>query len=1411
MFSFLLLYNVIFILNVFLVNAQVSDLRACANEDCTEVISVGVTRKPYSPSVRDLRLLRFKGGVDVKIYSKDAGSNKALWGVEINGKRGYVPFDSIKEVKVYKEQQHLIVVPVESLPNVPSSKPETVNPTEPFEVADGTTIYHDSNIHPSSTEKSVQPSILSNSPNPNPQQTKPLPPDTNPSSKETTEAHSETKSESFHNGNADALMSTSESVKENENIVPPTNQEVVSNINSTETETNSLPPDTNPSLKEEVTEARSETKSESFHNGNADAVMSTPESVKQNGNIAPTTDQEVVLNSNSTETENVSIEQLILDTVDSSELNNNLTVHSDVEGINKKVDLEQTNLPMAELGNQNDNSVPETDRQKASAGDQQSFVNGVLSSIHNFVASNAEHDDYDDDEEHEEDNLEDEEDEEEDDEDELEGERKADEETSKQPPKVVEMLVEETNKTEKSEDKAEVATEEIDNGENNVGDTNEEDINTRNIQNEPQQNAANEINAEQNTEMPSSISHQFSDTEAVQDGSHYTYTREQPEHESDVMSTNSQVSAAFESNIENPTSLNGVETAFQNDTERTFTTEPLESDVGKHSESDGEQLTTKGAVHNETETQSSAEHMNTSGQELHEGKGDNDFHYATISPQDIKDHLPISDNLESDKEQNHINIFHEHASGFPAVASLNSENVERTNENVIIEEDSTKDTIEEETDVPKPMVDEVETHKHDFNTLLSHQRTDDLSCSADCKLEENFKDNDNEEYTFELPIISYKILIVLVITAVTIVIFLWGYAYIDKRGREGILIGKINDLQKQFLITQKENELLTNKLTDIESEFNEKSISISNEVVLNLQEELEKEQDSRSLLEMQVKVLEKELENSTEVGLELNRMLSQFLSSENGSEILVANIEQLQRQIIEQQDLINGYNDNLNMKETENHELRLEVDINNTKVTELQSELNKMALNLLKLEEDKDNSQNMYESDLETLKVELNKQNSMLLKEKNKFNEQMKGLTDKYEQVKRDLELKSNEYLLLRDNINQIKKIDNNTDSIKSLLDISTVQAELLQLRKDKQLLVEQLQVENNKSSILEGKCDSALHDLNNFKEKYDLADREKVEAVTKLEVLDKYFKEREAQLQRELSKQESMWVEKQGEATSTIERIKYMQEELQNYKAQNESLKQEILEQEVQMKSQISVLEKKAHENWVAARQSERKLDDAKQEAAQLRNRLTLQERTLNEEKMHNRIQSPIEHNGDIQVTPTHISNDTAASPPLLFGGRENLTISPPLPGLPFLPPPPGVPFMPPPLGGVPLPPPAFLPPPSSLLPGDHRPPPLGRISSPALNSRYQHDRAYSPYSRNSPSPTSDDDYDRMPMPPLYGHGGYNSYNREDRRDDNRRELHRPPPMMSNVRNSKGAGHSSGSANSTESLEKLNRHNSKV
>ena len=48
-----------------------------------------------------------------------------------------------------------------------------------------------------------------------------------------------------------------------------------------------------------------------------------------------------------------------------------------------------------------------------------------------------------------------------------------------------------------------------------------------------------------------------------------------------------------------------------------------------------------------------------------------------------------------------------------------------------------------------------------------------------------------------------------------------------------------------------------------------------------------------------------------------------------------------------------------------------------------------------------------------------------------------------------------------------------------------------------------------------------------------------------------------------------------------------------------------EIREQERSYKSRLAAQEKHAHENWVAARQLERRLEESKQEGAQLRQRM--------------------------------------------------------------------------------------------------------------------------------------------------------------------------------------------------------------
>lgn len=63
--------------------------------------------------------------------------------------------------------------------------------------------------------------------------------------------------------------------------------------------------------------------------------------------------------------------------------------------------------------------------------------------------------------------------------------------------------------------------------------------------------------------------------------------------------------------------------------------------------------------------------------------------------------------------------------------------------------------------------------------------------------------------------------------------------------------------------------------------------------------------------------LEKELEVATEAGLELNHMLSEFLSAQHGSDTVMKSVEQLQKQLDSQQTTITTMTASLNSKNIE--------------------------------------------------------------------------------------------------------------------------------------------------------------------------------------------------------------------------------------------------------------------------------------------------------------------------------------------------------------------------------------------------------------------------------------------------------------------------------------------------------------
>ncbi|KAG5867824.1 hypothetical protein JTB14_028229 [Gonioctena quinquepunctata] len=575
----------------------------------------------------------------------------------------------------------------------------------------------------------------------------------------------------------------------------------------------------------------------------------------------------------------------------------------------------------------------------------------------------------------------------------------------------------------------------------------------------------------------------------------------------------------------------------------------------------------------------------------------------------------------------------------------------------------------------------------------------------------------------------------------------------DNSKRVTPLVFKINKLEKELLVTLKENELLKEKESlDMHANMNNVPTDEYNLLNARLAEmeqtkqalelqvmSLQKELENKDALEEQIDTLEKELETSTEVGMELNRIISEVLNTANGSEILKENVEQFQRQLLEQKGVIADLNEALGNKETENVELLAKLEVSKKETSELHVELNEKMEQIVQIEKESDRQQKSLQ---EELAIYQQKYNEIVVKSEISSNE-VQVLRGQLSDAQRQAELRIKEYNLLKESLNKLKSLKNDSNALHQLLEFTSTKAEFEQLKIENEQYIAQIKQEKAAKIAYENKC------------------------------------QKEEELQGEILKYKSIWDAKEGEATSTSERIRLMQEEIENLK--------------IDLKSQISILEKKVHENWVTARQSERKLEDARQEAAQLRNRLTLRERAITDERMQNRIQSPLEQNGDLALSPHPI--ESAASPPLLYGGRDHITKSPPLPGLPphFLPPPPGAPFMPPPLPGMP-----FMPPPPTMFPGDHRPPPLGRMSSPPpLNSRYSPDTsAFSPYDRNSPSPPYDSEYGASP-PPMRRYSPYDS--REDRRD-----YKRPTHVISNGRNLRGSMMSSGSEHSNDSLDKV-------
>lgn len=141
------------------------------------------------------------------------------------------------------------------------------------------------------------------------------------------------------------------------------------------------------------------------------------------------------------------------------------------------------------------------------------------------------------------------------------------------------------------------------------------------------------------------------------------------------------------------------------------------------------------------------------------------------------------------------------------------------------------------------------------------------------------------------------------ITGLIVVLFLLGNRFVNNRRREQTLLSKLNIIERKLMTSGKECDLLKGTLVDTKHKLTsiEDNSFGSNEMVISLRHEVNTKSKDCAVLREQVQSLEMELETATEAGLELNKMVSELLNNQTGSDSIISSVEEMQRQLNEQE------------------------------------------------------------------------------------------------------------------------------------------------------------------------------------------------------------------------------------------------------------------------------------------------------------------------------------------------------------------------------------------------------------------------------------------------------------------------------------------------------------------------------
>ncbi|CAM4648410.1 unnamed protein product [Leuciscus chuanchicus] len=177
---------------------------------------------------------------------------------------------------------------------------------------------------------------------------------------------------------------------------------------------------------------------------------------------------------------------------------------------------------------------------------------------------------------------------------------------------------------------------------------------------------------------------------------------------------------------------------------------------------------------------------------------------------------------------------------------------------------------------------------------------------------------------------------------------------------------------------------------------------------------------------------------------------------------------------------------------------------------------------------------------------------------------------------------------------------------VQKLIDAAKMSADLKSMEEDKNRVFAKLADEMKaKEDLLEG-----IKQLEGQKEVLESESvsysSESQKLQQKLQIMTEMYQENELKLHRLLTVEEKERSQKEEKLNKAGKKISLAAEGLVTYRQRAKELEEELDRTSQAYKNQITSHEKKAHDNWLAARAADRDLADVKRENAHLRQRLT-------------------------------------------------------------------------------------------------------------------------------------------------------------------------------------------------------------